>query len=216
MRYALGSMHTSLAVKNHRVLLWPGLNHFRLATSLRQALHLGDIVRGHAWGGRKKRFQSFVIRLRVLAHGSRTRNGEPARRLLKQPAYYFTSFFTGSFPKTDLFFLISGPQWFTYMARKMFPSWKRCDSENPKITLWSQNCDWRVCVFVNILASEKVKIFKTSSLLKEKRSANHYIFLNCLRVLRIFFNLWQVFPPCCCSVSTFPIFSSQLQEIAKG
>lgn len=73
----------ALAVKNHRVLLWPGLNHFRLATSLRQALHLGDIVRGHAWGGRKKRFQSFVIRLRVLAHGLRTRNGEPARRLLR-------------------------------------------------------------------------------------------------------------------------------------
>ena len=99
----------ALAVKNHRVLLWPGLNHFRLATSLRQALHLGDIMRGHAWGGRKKRFQSFVIRLRVLAHGSRTRNGEPARRLLKQPAYYFTSFFTGSFPKMDLFSLFLAP-----------------------------------------------------------------------------------------------------------
>ena len=40
-----------------------------------------------------------------------TRNGEPARRLLlKQPAYYFTSFFTSSFPKTDLLFLIAGTQ----------------------------------------------------------------------------------------------------------
>lgn len=41
MPYALGSMHTSLAVKNNRVLLWPGLNHFRLATSLRQAFIWG-------------------------------------------------------------------------------------------------------------------------------------------------------------------------------